>query len=110
MKKVLSALVLITIAFLVSQSVFAKDKSANGNAGEAEFKQHCAVCHPDGDNIINPKKTLHKKDLDANGIKTAADIIKKMRNPGPGMSQFDEKTISDQEAKQIAEYILKTFK
>jgi len=26
------------------------------------------------------------------------------------MSQFDEKTISDQEAKKIAEYVLKTFK
>ena len=110
MKKVLSALVLIAIAFLVSQRAFAKDNSANGNAGEAEFKQHCAVCHPDGENIINPKKTLHKKDLDANSVKTSTDIIKKMRNPGPGMSQFDEKTISDQEAKKIAEYVLKTFK
>ncbi len=78
--------------------------------GGAEFKEHCAVCHPDGGNIVNPAKTLHKKDLDANGIKKPADIIAKMRKPGPGMTQFDNKTIPDKEAKMIAAYILKTFK
>jgi cytochrome c6 len=33
-----------------------------------------------------------------------------MRNPGPGMTKFDKKTISDKEARAIADYILKTFK
>jgi cytochrome c6 len=33
-----------------------------------------------------------------------------MRNPGPGMTTFDEKTIPDKQAKEIAEYILKSFK
>jgi cytochrome c6 len=33
-----------------------------------------------------------------------------MRNPGPGMTKFDKKEISDKEAKAIAEYVLKTFK
>ena len=79
-------------------------------SGEAAFKENCAVCHPDGGNIINPKKTLHKSDRDANNVKTVADIINKMRNPGPGMTKFDDKTISNDEAKKIAEYILKTFK
>jgi len=81
-----------------------------GKSPEAEFKEHCAVCHPDGGNIINPKKTLHKSDLDANNVKTVADIISKMRNPGPGMTKFDKKTIPNAEAKKIAQYILKTFK
>lgn len=79
-------------------------------SGEELFKEHCSVCHPDGGNIINPQKTLHKKDRDANNIKKPADIVNKMRNPGPGMTRFDEKTISDKDAKKIAEYILKTFK
>ncbi len=78
--------------------------------GAKEFREHCAACHPDGGNIINSALTLHKKDRDANGVKTAKDIIGKMRNPGPGMTRFDAKTISDREAKEIAEYILKTFK
>jgi cytochrome c6 len=33
-----------------------------------------------------------------------------MRKPGPGMTQFDKKTVPDKEANAIAVYILKTFK
>jgi cytochrome c6 len=77
--------------------------------GEALFKQNCAICHVDGGNIVNAQKPLHKKEREANGVKTAADIIKRMRNPGPGMTMFDEKTISNKDAHKIAEYILKTF-
>ena len=77
--------------------------------GESLFKQHCAVCHPDGGNIVNPKKTLHKQDREANNVKTEADILKIMRNPGPGMIKFDEKTIPNKQAKEIAEYVLKSL-
>jgi cytochrome c6 len=91
----------------VASAVFAEKKS---NVGEEKFKALCAVCHPDGGNIVNPKKTLQKKDLEANNIKTANDIIKVMRNPGPGMNVFSEKTLPDKDARAIAEYILKTFK
>ncbi|MRR06320.1 MAG: c-type cytochrome [Deltaproteobacteria bacterium] len=83
--------------------------AAKAKTGEALFNQHCTVCHSDGGNTINPEKTLHRKNREANGIKTAEDIIRNMRNPGPGMIVFDEKTISDTDAKAIAEYVLKTF-
>jgi cytochrome c6 len=85
-------------------------KAVSAMAGEAGFKQHCAVCHPDGGNIVNPQKTLRKKDLDANNIKTATDIVKIMRKPGPGMTAFDANTVPDKDAKEIADYILTTFK
>lgn len=78
--------------------------------GQELFEMHCAKCHPEGDNIINPEKTLMKKDLDANGIKSAADIVRLMRSPGPGMVPFDEKTIPDKDAKEIAEYVLRAFR
>ncbi len=78
--------------------------------GEMLFKQHCAACHPGGTNIINPQKTLQKKVREANNIKTADDIINRMRNPGPGMTKFDTKTIPDKDARQIANYVLNTFK
>ena len=78
--------------------------------GAALFQQHCASCHMNGGNIIKQDFTLHRKDLNAHGVKTAMDIVGKMRNPGPGMTRFDAKTISDKDAKEIAEYILKTFK
>jgi len=93
---------------------FAVTTSAKGQekerSGEAEFNEHCVVCHPGGGNVINASKTLHKKDLEANNIGTAVDIIKLMRNPGSGMPKFDESSVSDKGAKEMAEYILKTFK
>jgi len=118
MKKMsLLPMVIISI-FVCVISLSAQDESKE-HPGKLLFKNNCSPCHPDGGNIINPQKTLHKKDLDANKITTAEDIVKKMRNPGPspthpqdwaGMKMFDQKTISDQDAQKIADYILKTFK
>jgi cytochrome c6 len=90
-------------------ALFAEGASTGKSGGEL-FKENCAVCHPNGGNIINPQKPLQKKEREANGVKNAKDIVGKMRNPGPGMTKFDEKMISDSDAKKIAEYILKTFK
>jgi cytochrome c6 len=113
MNKVLAvAVATISLCAFVAGGSFAVEekKAMKKILGEAEFKEHCAVCHPDGDNVITSEKTLHKKDLDANGVRKPADIIEKMRNPGPGMTKFDKKMISDKEARAIADYILKTFK
>ena len=82
----------------------------NGKSGEALFKQHCEMCHPNGGNIVNPKRTLSKKDREANGVKSKDDIVHFMRKPGPGMTAFDEKVLPEKAAKEIAEYIQKTFK
>lgn len=110
MKKTL----VVTVAML-SMSVFATagfcdTKKGEKVDGKKEFNEHCAACHPGGKNIVNPKKTLSKASLTANGVKTEKDIIAKMRNPGPGMTKFDAKAVPDNEAKAIAEYILKSFK
>jgi len=79
------------------------------SSGEAGFKEYCAACHADGGNIINPDKTLSKKDRERNGIKTARDIVKVMRNPAGEMPVFDESTLPENEAQKIAEYIIATF-
>lgn len=109
MKTVWTGIVCAAAVCLLAFSANAAEEK-KGASGEALFKQHCTMCHPDGGNIINPKKTLHAKDLKANNIKSAGDIVKQMRNPGPGMTKFDEKTVPEKEAKAIAEYVLKTFK
>jgi cytochrome c6 len=101
---------LVSILTICCVGAVASAEKASKDAGATEFKEHCAICHPEGGNIINPKKTLLKADREANNIRTEADIIKIMRNPGPGMTTFDQKTISDDEAKDIAKYLLKTFK
>lgn len=109
MRKVTAVIAAGFIIGIGSMILFGGKAVGAEQAGEALFKQNCSVCHVDGGNIVNPQKPLHKKEREANGVKTAADIIKRMRNPGPGMTKFDEKTISNKDAHKIAEYILKTF-
>ena len=108
MKKIFATVLTAAALFSFATAGFAKEE-AKATSGEELFTKHCAECHPKGRNIVNPMKTLHKKDRDANNVKTAQDIIDKMRNPGPGMTQFDKTTISDKDAKKIAQYIIKTF-
>jgi cytochrome c6 len=84
--------------------------ASKATPGEEAFQKNCVICHKDGGNIINPAKTLHKKDLEASGITKPSDVIAKLRNPGPGMTKFDAKTIPDKTARVIADYVLKTFK
>jgi cytochrome c6 len=78
--------------------------------GKALFKQYCASCHPDGGNVSDPKRTLHGSALKKNKITTPEDIVRIMRNPLSRMIRFDPSTLSDREARAIAEYILVTFK
>jgi len=108
MKKIFTLVLTAAALFSFAIAGLAKEQT-KVKSGEELFKTHCAVCHPDGNNIVNPKKTLHKKDRDANNVKKPQDIIKNMRNPGTGMTKFDKTTISDTDAKKIADYILKTF-
>ncbi|MEJ2683060.1 MAG: c-type cytochrome [Candidatus Sulfobium sp.] len=105
MKKIVLALLSVSLVFCFLQTA-----GANGKTGEELFENNCSPCHPNGSNVVNPDFTLHKKDRDKHGVKTAADIMGKMRNPGPGMTQFTRQMVSDRDAKKIANYILKTFK
>ncbi len=108
-KSMIAVIALLTLSSFATVGLADVKKGEKIN-GKVEFEKHCAVCHKDGGNTINPAKTLSKKDRTVNGVKSAKDIMKLMRKPGPGMTPFDAKTIPDKEAKAIAEYILKTFK
>jgi cytochrome c6 len=108
-KSLITGALLVTFGFAASTGVCGTTKSEKIN-GMKEFQKNCAVCHPNGGNIINPVKPLTAKSLKANGVVGVKGIVAKMRNPGPAMTRFDEKTLSDKEANAIAQYILKTFK
>jgi cytochrome c6 len=97
----------IVIAFLSAQTAYAAE--APEGRGKELFEKYCAICHQSGGNILKPNKTLHGSDLAANGITTAQDIVKFMRNPKSQMTKFDKETIPDKEALEIAEFIIKTF-
>ncbi len=77
--------------------------------GKTLFVKNCSPCHPKGGNIINPKETLHKADREANGIKTKEDILRTVRNPGPGMTKFNKTDLPDSDVLKIGEYIINTF-
>ncbi len=97
------ALGLLTLSAIQAQAAGIKN-------GEEGFKQYCAPCHPNGGNVMNGMKNLTKTALSKNGIKSADDILKLMRRPNGQMTAFDNKTLPDNDAKKIAEYVLKTFK
>ena len=103
------AAILFLIAIAVVSSTGMNSMEAAEKTGEQLFKEHCALCHPEGGNIISPKKTLLKKDLEANSIKTEEDVVRVMRKPGPGMTAFDMKSIADKDARKITDYIFKKF-
>ncbi|MCX5902246.1 MAG: c-type cytochrome [Proteobacteria bacterium] len=80
-------------------------------SGKRLFEKHCAVCHPNGGNVVNPKKTLKKKDRDANGISSADKLTGYMMNPGPGMPRLvhEDRELTKEQAESIAAYIIETF-
>jgi cytochrome c6 len=110
MNKSLIPAALLSAICMFASIGFCDTKVGEKINGKKEFAEHCAVCHPNGGNIVNAHKSLNMNSLKSNGVKSAKDIIGKIRNPGPGMTRFDEKIISNNEAKAIAEYILTTFK
>ena len=110
MKKILVVTSVTLSLSILAINGFCDVKKGGKIDGKHEFEEHCASCHPNGGNIVNPQKTLSKKVLLANGVKTYKDIVAKMRNPGPGMTKFDAKAVPDKEAKAIAAYVLATFK
>lgn len=79
--------------------------------GRQLFEKYCAVCHQNGGNIVNPKKTLKKKDRDANGITSVDKLTGYMMNPGPGMPRLvhEDREITREQAASIAAYIMETF-
>jgi cytochrome c6 len=78
--------------------------------GEALFKQYCAACHPNGGNVNDPERSLYGSVLRRKQITTPEDIVRIMRNPLSRMIRFDPSTLSDRDARAIAEYVLKAFK
>lgn len=106
-----NTIVTICLTGIVSLPLMAQAAGQDsGYDGEALFMKNCIACHADGGNEVNPAKTLFQKDREKNGITTADAIVKLLRNPGPGMLTFDRDTLSDEAARAIAEYVLKTFK
>ncbi len=86
------------------------DRDARLQTGAELFRQFCHNCHPDGGNVSDPERPLYGSFLRKNHITTPEDIVKIMRNPLSRMIRFDVKTISNKDARAIAEYVLNTYR
>jgi cytochrome c6 len=87
------------------------DKSPPVSAsGEELFKRYCSSCHPNGGNVTDPQRTLFSSTLKRNHITTPDDVVRVMRHPISRMIRFDEGTLSNQDARAIAEYVLTSYK
>jgi cytochrome c6 len=86
------------------------EKTGESGSGEALFKQYCFSCHPDGGNVSDPGRPLYGAVLKRNRITTPEDVVRIMRHPLSRMIRFDVSTLSDKDARAIAEYVLITFK
>lgn len=70
-------------------------------AGEWQYHQHCATCHPDGGNTIQTNKLLIRSPLTGD-FKIFEGWI---RNPAPPMPAFSEAIITQQDAHDLYQYI-----
>jgi len=96
-KSIVAATVMVSVCMMYGSALAAE------SGGGAIFKANCSSCHPNGGNVMNPNKALK-------GMNSSKMIITKVRSGGGGMPSFDAKTISDADAKRLADYIIKTFK
>ncbi len=98
------------------QLVFCQNSSAasSGDTGQGEklYAANCGGCHPKGGNVINPALPV----VGAPELKNQNTFVQFNRNPlrpdgSKGvMPAFPKEKISDQEMKQIYDYITKGLK
>lgn len=98
------------IALAAAGYCLAACSATSGQSGAALFATHCAGCHPNGGNTVNPAKTLSRVHREAGGIRSAGDVAAYIRNPGPDMPSFPEGMIPEGDAVKIGEHVVTVFK
>mmetsp|Transcript_19466 Transcript_19466/g.28853 ORF Transcript_19466/g.28853 Transcript_19466/m.28853 type:complete len:146 (+) Transcript_19466:213-650(+) len=78
-------------------------------AGKKLFLVNCAACHPNGQNVIMPQKTLEKDALDEYlaGGRSEESVIRQVTNGKNAMPAFGGR-LSDEAIEVIASYIIAT--
>ena len=80
--------------------------SAQAPSGEVLFKEQCALCHPNGGNVVNPKHQLKS----GHHMKTFKDFLSWIRKPESPMPPFPPAKISEAQAKELYAFIQEQIK
>ena len=102
----------LSIFFLLNFfNVFFPLKSNAKEIGEKLFEMNCNMCHPKGENIIIPEKTLKVEILEKNGISSLKNLSYLILNGKNGMPGFNDR-LKEKEIEDIANYLIhfKNFK
>jgi len=78
---------------------------AEAGAGERAFRTLCSSCHPGGGNTLDPDEPVR-------GSHTLVDFktfLSWIRNPDSPMPAFPESRISDQQSRELYEYVKREF-
>jgi cytochrome c6 len=102
MKKLISALLIMTVAVLsFIPSALAGDIAKGGKV----FSANCASCHVGGKNVVNAQKTLKKSDLEKYGMYSLEAIKAQVTNGKGAMPAFKGR-LNPEQIDDVATYVL----
>ena len=106
MKRIATVLCAAAICVaLLSVGGFGQE-TAKSKTGEEEFKENCSSCHPNGGNVIKPEDTLKG----SNTLKDFETFLSWIRKPVQPMPTFSASQLSEEQARQLYDYIVKASK
>lgn len=100
----LCLLTVLALGYFGGELVYgAKSSSAPDDfkAGQAIYAENCAGCHPNGGNVTHPKRPVKGSPQ----ISSQETFFAWIRKPKPPMPAFPPAAISDEQAKELYQYI-----
>jgi cytochrome c6 len=80
--------------------------TAKSGVGEEAFQEHCSSCHPNGGNVIEPEDTIKGSPK----LKDFKTFLSWIRKPVQPMPTFSASQISEEQARQLYDYIIEASK
>jgi hypothetical protein len=100
----LASINVVMLGYFGGQAVFggrAPAAEENHNAGEFIFRYNCSGCHAYGGNTMRPARTV----IGSFALTSREALTAWIRNPPPPMPAYPEDKISDDQARQLADYL-----
>lgn len=89
----------------------AADSADAGDVGKGEriFNANCAACHPGGQNVIMPEKSLEKEALEQylSGGRKEESVVRQVTNGKNAMPAFGGR-LDDESIGDVAAYVIRS--